>query len=482
MIFFIPTLFLVALIIPISLFPVSLQASPSIKSDTSLSQYILSPIEEQLLVGAPERIERYRKGDASVRVLDASGNPVKDASVHVEMLNHDFLFGCNLILDNYQTAERNKAYADSFARLFNYATLPFDWRSYEFSQGVPNKDTLSKMVSWARAHNMKVKGHPLVWDLYVPDWAPQSPDAFWDAQCTRTKRETQYFCGLMDFWTVMDEPVPDPEKDNILRRFMKARNPAAVTKDALDCAQKGCADAKLIVNDYQTNMDFHYLLEEVKKRGGKIDAIGLESHMHMNIWKLDQVWYVCDLFKDLGIPLHFTEATVLSGTLKTDQDWLSYHPDWNTTVEGEKNQADYVPLFYTILFSHPSVQSITWWDLSDEGAWQGAPAGLIRKDMSPKPAYNQLMKLIHNDWWTDITVSTDAEGKVSWRGFYGQYKLTAVSGQKKSESIIYLDKSKDNSFMLQLSEPKSLSYLWILIGIAIIAITSLWFWFYRKRK
>ena len=47
--------------------------------------------------------------------------------------------------------------------------------------------------------------------------------------------------------------------------------------------------------------------------------------------------------------------------------------------------------FYTALFAHPAVQAITWWDFSDLGAWLGAPAGWLRRDMSPKPVYDRLM-------------------------------------------------------------------------------------------
>jgi len=52
-----------------------------------------------------------------------------------------------------------------------------------------------------------------------------------------------------------------------------------------------------------------------------------------------------------------------------------------------------------------------------------APAGLLRKDMSPKPAYQVLKKLITKDWWTETTLKTDADGHASFRGFYGQYEV-----------------------------------------------------------
>jgi endo-1,4-beta-xylanase len=55
---------------------------------------------------------------------------------------------------------------------------------------------------------------------------------------------------------------------------------------------------------------------------------------------------------------------------------------------------------YALLFAHPAVHALTWWDFSDRGAWQGAAAGLVRQDMSPKPAYERLRELIKGEWWT----------------------------------------------------------------------------------
>ena len=62
-------------------------------------------------------------------------------------------------------------------------------------------------------------------------------------------------------------------------------------------------------------------------------------------------------------------------------------PGQSDSYEHEAQQAQEVEDLYRVLFSHPSVEGITWWDFSDQGAWMKAPAGLLRKDMSPRPAY-----------------------------------------------------------------------------------------------
>ena len=64
------------------------------------------------------------------------------------------------------------------------------------------------------------------------------------------------------------------------------------------------------------------------------------------------------------------------------------------------------------LFDHPLVEAITGWDFAD-GAWLGAPSGVIRRDNSRKPSYEMLKKLIHEEWHTAGSFCTDENGYVT---------------------------------------------------------------------
>jgi hypothetical protein len=125
-----------------------------------------------------------------------------------------------------------------------------------------------------------------------------------------------------------------------------------------------------------------------------------------------------------------TETTLVSGDLMPAHivdlnDWQV--PSWPSTPEGERRQADELVRHYRSLVAHPSVQSITYWGLSDSGAWLGAPAGLVRADGTPKPSYGALRSLIRGQWWLAPTaVRTDAQGRVTIRGFPGEYRVTTA--------------------------------------------------------
>ena len=184
-----------------------------------------------------------------------------------------------------------------------------------------------------------------------------------------------------------------------------------------------------IYNDFNTGPENVDLLKELQKVHQLPDAIGIQSHMHAGVWPLERVWRVANRFSQFGVPVHFTETTVLSGP---------YNPGvgGHTTPQGEQDQASYVIKFYTLLFSMPDVRAITWWDFSDRGAWLRAPAGMLRKDMSSKPVYDRLMELIHHTWWTDVKQSSNRGGISKIHAFYGRYNLTVSKDGRQVERKI----------------------------------------------
>ncbi len=112
------------------------------------------------------------------------------------------------------------------------------------------------------------------------------------------------------------------------------------------------------------------------------------------------------------------------------EDLNDYQPtEWPSTPTGEERQADEIVRHYRTLLSHPSVQAITYWGITDQGSWLGAPAGLVRADGSPKPAYDALRRLVKQEWWLPPTqLRTNQEGTVTVRGWAGDYRITAADG------------------------------------------------------
>jgi len=395
--------------------------------------------DRQLLAGADERIERYRMGALVVRVVDRRGRPVEGASVRVEQTRHAFLFGSNIFrLDPRDASPQQLTYQRRFAALFNYATLPFYWGAFERVEGRPDYARLEAMARWCAAHGIKTKGHPLVWQEVYPRWASSDPDAVVPLLHRRVEDLITRYRGLVNIWDVVNEANAAAGFDNGVGHWIKRDGEAAVVSTALSWARAAGAgaDETFIYNDYETGPRNVALLSELNASNSLPDAVGIQSHMHQGVWPLSRVWETCETFARFGRPLHFTEVTVLSAGTRTG---INYHgrpaTDWPTTPDGEARQADYVEDFYTLLFSHPAVRAITWWDFSDEGAWLGAPAGLLRRDMTPKPAYERLLALVRGKWWTRASGRTNGAGEYETRAFLGSYKITVAGPAGRTRTL-----------------------------------------------
>ncbi len=410
--------------------------------------------EAHLLASAPERIEKHRKADAEVRVVGADGRPVPGAEVRVEQTRHAFLFGANFFLWGRLPEDLEERYRARFAALLNYATLPFYWPRYEPERGRPDHAHTERVARWCRDHGIACKGHPLAWNMGDPSWLPDDLEEIRRLQMARIEDCVGRFRGLIDIWDVVNEATHFDRPDFVQRRAPKLSamwKKVGRVEFARQCfrhARKANPQATLLINDYRTDPAYERVIEGlVDERGRRLyDVIGIQSHMHGGVWPVGKVWEVCERFARFGVPLHFTEVTILSGA----PGWNRPRRGWVTTPEGEARQARDVVRFYTMLFSHPAVEAVTWWNLSDLRAWQGAPAGLVRKDMSPKPAYTELMKRVKGAWWTRTRVRTGPDGSARVRGFLGAYRLTARAGGREASAEVALAKAGPNRWTLRL--------------------------------
>ncbi|GIV19642.1 MAG: beta-xylanase [Armatimonadota bacterium] len=398
---------------------------------------------QDLLATADSRIEKVRKADVTVKVVNKQGKPIEGAQVEVQQTRHAFLFGCNIFpLFNYQ-GEQHEKYGSQFAALLNYATLAFYWGAYEPERGRKGRDLQERIARWCQQRGIITKGHPLVWHEVFPQWAPNEVDAVKPLLRDRVKEIISQFKGLIDRWDVVNEATVSERFNNGVGNWVKRDGAAAMVTECLQWAREAHPKAILLYNDFNISPAFEQLVEELIRRKAPFDAIGIQSHMHGGEWPLERAWQVCETYSRFGKPLHFTEATVLSG-----EHGFNRPRPWPTTPEGEARQADYVEKFYTILFSHPAVEAITWWDFMD-GGWMGAPAGLVRADLSPKPVYHRLMRLIKGKWWTQDTLRTNTRGEAKMRGFLGDYRVTVNSPAGKRTQQFTLQRGK-NEWVIKL--------------------------------
>ncbi len=379
----------------------------------------------------------HRQSACTLTLKDAQGLPMPGRKVHVELKNHEFLFGTGAFwlieLLNPATPpqfkEKLQGWWESWSEVFNYATLPFYQGRYEPKEGVTREVDTLRAAKYLVENGRKVKGHPLCWHTASALWLlEKSDEEVLENQLARIRREIGAFHEYITLWDVINEVVIMPifeKQDNAITRLCQKIGRVPLIKAVFDMARQMDPNATLLLNDFNTSENYRKLIEDSLAAGVPIDVIGIQSHQHQGFWGMEKLEEVLARFESFGKPMHFTENTFVSGDLMPAHivDLNDFQvPEWPTTPEGEDRQARDVLTMLDRLFAHPQVEAFTTWDFED-GAWLGAPSGLVRKDGSHKPAYDALKQRVRKDWHTSLTLMTDENGQCSVEGFRGEYTV-----------------------------------------------------------
>ena len=383
----------------------------------------------------------HRRARAALQLLNADGSPAANRSVQVDQVSHQFLFGCGafdaVAMMNLPEGEKRAFLEERMAKwlaLFNYGTLPFYWGRYEPAEGQTAYSETMAAAKWLQEKGVRVKGHPLCWHTACAPWLMNfSNEEILRRQIERIHRDVTAFRGVIDMWDVINEVVIMPvfdKYDNAVTRICRELGRIRLVKDVFEAARESNPDAVLLINDFNTSVSYEILLEGLLEAGVPISAIGIQSHQHQGYWGLEKLNDVLERFSRFGLPIHFTENTLISGEIMPGyivdlNDWQV--ESWPSTPEGEERQAREITEMYSVLFGHPLVEAITTWDFND-GCWLKAPSGFVREDNSEKPSYHALQRLIHGEWETHETLKTDADGKLTFSGYKGGYVLRTAEG------------------------------------------------------
>lgn len=385
-------------------------------------------------------IERYRKGTCKLSFVNEAGMPIKHVKLWGGLKTHLFNFGANLfMLDELETDTKNALYKQHFQQLFNMATLPFYWRDLEPEEGKPRYSKDSPRIyrrpapdlclQWCKETGIRPKMHCLNYDVWSPDWLERHNRTIIKEKIEKHFQElAQRYANDIYPWEVTNETL-------LLDHCTDFYFDDDYVEWSFQTAEKYFADNELIINEamwhawelYAANRTPYYMLiDRLLRSGHRIDAIGMQYHMfwpresameHLRIaYDLKQFYDIMDLYGRFQRPLQITEITI---------------PAYSTDPEDEALQAEILTRLYKLWFSHPLMEAIIYWNLVDGYAAFAEPGsedgenyyhgGLLRYDLTPKPAYWALEQLICQEWHTSL--DTEFESEYTFRGFYGEYDI-----------------------------------------------------------
>ena len=424
-----------------------------------------------------EGIEKYRKGDAQLTVVDTQGNKVSNATIKVNQKNHAFRFGANLfLLDEMEIAEKNETYKKIFAETFNMATLPFYWNATEPEKGKLRYDKESERlyrrpaidlcVEYCKEHGIEPREHGLAYEAHFPKWLHGADTLEVKRQMERRYQEisNRYAKDIHTIevtnemaWTNGKTPFyNDPEYVEYSFKLAEKyfpNNQLVINEETMLCWE----DKGRFTDKYYSYIQLTLLA------GARIDSIGMQYHSFYKkeeeyektrkLYSPEWLYKNMDLYARFGKPLQITEVTV---------------PAYSNDPEDEAIQAELIEYLYSVWFSHPNVEQIIYWNVVDGYAhlWDQDPVkiaasqgdmtlgenyyygGLLRFDMTPKPAYYTLKNLIQKKWHTEETLVSGVDGQASFRGFYGEYEVEIEVDGKRISKTINLTPNDENQFTI----------------------------------
>lgn len=410
---------------------------------------------KKALAAALDSIEKNRKGDVRVRVVDNAGRPVSGASIRTNQASHAFRFGCYVKLDDL-APENSEGYEIGLSKLFNYAVVGTYWRFIEEERGKQNWTWFDRESSLARKYGMQVAAAPLLWGTNkygTPKWLPQERGELRATVNKRISESLNRAGSKVDDWEIVNEPLS--QKADLFAETLGDD----YIESAFRMAREIDPEKRLIINDsgvfgsvaarQYNRVKYYSLLDKLLKRDVPIDVIGIQAHSKGEWFEPANVAEQLEQYARLGKPIQITEFSAQTHDLSSKARAMRILGMYRDGAWDDRRQAEFYREFYTVAFGVPEVEGIVAWGLDEERAWLPG-IGLLGEGNRPKPAYLELDKLINHEWRTSAAGTTNSEGEFTFRGFYGGYDVDLISGGKPRRSRFVLEKNGSNVWTIRL--------------------------------
>lgn len=277
-----------------------------------------------------------------------------------------------------------------------------------------------RFVEFGEANGLTVTGHCLIWHSQLAPWfcvdeagSPVTPEVLKQRMHDHIATIVGRYKGRIKGWDVVNEAIVE---DGSYRNspFYRILGEEFIPL-AFQYAHEADPDAELYYNDYGMNVPGRRdavarLVEQLKERGLRIDAVGMQGHMGMDYPTLEEFEESMELFASKGVKVMVTEWDMSAlPTLTRSADVSSREaflaaanpypeglPDsvaaiWNARMRS----------FFDLFVKHSDIVSrVTAWGVSDEESWKNdypIPGRcdyplLFDRDHQPKPFVEELIR------------------------------------------------------------------------------------------
>lgn len=404
-------------------------------------------------------IEKHRKGDVRVELLDPAGRPLAGVAYDVRFKRHRFGFGASLPFfgevpegqsrrPDHKPAPITDEEKRLFLEVFNYSVIPFSskWCYIEPEEGQRTYRELDRHVDWLHENGIEMEFHYL--SGLPPMWAERKSSLqirdLYHKHCFET---VERYKDKVRHWQVVNDEfyleISDPVFETLRKKYPNLR--------------LGLSDC---TSFYSRGRDVDEIeprgvdqVRDLKGRKVPLDFFSLHGHSPHGVWPdFREVYSVFEKFEKAGVRVNVSEMMIplgrrgggfgstgapILGPVRTGQ--------WTPEL-----QADVFEWFFTVCFSHPNCDSVNYWNFGPDALVGGA--GMLDADMKPKPSYERVRHLIKERWWTKVPPGKAAGGQVAFRGFHGDYEIAVdLGGGRRATGQFAIEPDGANRVQLKLN-------------------------------
>ena len=298
------------------------------------------------------------------------------------------------------------AYASTLAREFNMVE-PEDamkWWVVRRNPGEFDFGPGDRVVHFAEAHGMKVRGHCLVWGRDNPDWLLRgnyTPEQLSHLLRQHIDQVMKHYAGQVFAWDVVNEALDENSEPQHSLWYDQpgigmAGKRTAYIEQAFRWAHESDPRALLFYNEAEGEglngkSDAIYdMIKDFRRRGVPIDGVGLQ--LHISTLDFDVAALAANIARltALGVQVHITELDV---SLPVNPGGEVLHRD------NLLRQAQIYRRVVDACLQSPGCTAIQTWGFTDKYSWIGShsrgtqgQALPLDRTYQPKPAYFAILE------------------------------------------------------------------------------------------
>ncbi len=245
------------------------------------------------------------------------------------------------------------------------------WRNVENAAGMADYTQADRVAAIANGLGVPLRGHTLAWHQSTPGYLTSATSAeFIRAQTGHAQAMTQRYKGRIHTWDVLNEVIDGEApggsglRDSVLSKLWgTTRYPAL-----FELARTSDPKAKLAYNDYGMEQDNPWcerrrtavlrMLESWVRAGTPVDVMGLQAHLDLSRpFSAPVLLKFFDELRALGLRIQITELDARDSAVPGD------------IATRDAAVASLYRDFTQACFSHPAVEMMVMWNVTDGDSW-----------------------------------------------------------------------------------------------------------------